>query len=210
MTTPEDVLGFWFADSVLPDAPLDRHVRRWFGHDDGFDRLVRDRFEADIRRAGRGELDAWADHGRGRLALIVLLDQLPRNAFRGSPEAYAFDRRAVELCLQGLALGADEVLRPIERQFFYMPLLHSERLADQRRSVECFQRLRTVASGSQSRHFASWAQVAHRSRRIIGWFGRFPHRNAALGRVSRPAERVFLAGRAVLGRLLLSRRNRRP
>jgi len=197
MTTPEDLLRFWFGDSVTGEALLDAHVRRWFARDASFDHLVRDRFTQDIERASRGDLDAWKGSARGRLALIILLDQLPRNAFRDSAEAYAFDRHAVELCLEGLAIGADLQLLPIERQFFYLPLLHSERRSYQQLSVRCFERLLAQSPAAQAAHFAAWVRVARRSCRIVEWFGRFPHRNPVLGRKPKPAERAFLAGTAL-------------
>jgi uncharacterized protein (DUF924 family) len=192
MTTPEEILGFWFADSLTNDAALDRHLTRWFQRDKIFDLEILNRFGDDITRAGRGEFDWWKDSARGRLALIILLDQLARNAFRNSAKAYAFDAHARNLCHEGLTIGADRELGPVERLFFYLPLLHSEDLQDQQQSVECFERLLAQAPSGQTRQFAGWIDVARRQRGIIKRLGRFPHRNAALGRASTPAEQAFL------------------
>ncbi len=205
MTDPGDVLRFWFADSLAADAELGPHMRRWFGQDPAFDQAIAGRFGAVIRRAGSGELDGWKATARGRLALIILLDQLTRNAFRGSAAAFAFDPEALRLCAEGLASGADRELAPVERQFFYLPLLHSEQLADQRRSIACFKTLAAEARGPQGRHFTAWIRIARRSRWIIAAFGRFPHRNAVLGRRSTLPEAGFLAAkrlRAATVRLL--------
>ena len=120
------------------------------------------------------------------------MDQLTRNAFRASAEAYALDPRAAGLSIEGVARGLDSALTPIERMFFYLPLLHSERLADQQRGVACFRRLSAEASGPQARYFRTWLRLARRHRRIVAWFGRFPHRNAILGRTTTLGERIFL------------------
>jgi uncharacterized protein (DUF924 family) len=125
--------------------------------------------------------------------VIILLDQFTRNAFRGSPNAYAFDHRARELCHDGLALGADRHLTPVERLFFYLPLLHSEHLPDQQRSVACFAQLLPQTPPHQQHYFASWLAIARRCRRTIRLFGRFPHRNPILNRPSTIAERAWMA-----------------
>lgn len=210
MAAPDQILHFWFGDSLTNDAALQTHVDRWFDGGADFDRsIVRD-FAGDIERAGRGELDAWAESARGRLALIILMDQFARNAFRGSAKAYAFDARARELCLGGLASGADRDLAPLERHFFYLPLLHSERLPDQDRSVDCFRQLLAEASAAQRHHFAAWARLARRQRRVIRRFGRFPHRNTVLARWPTALERAFLAAVAVrTGAARALRRTRR-
>jgi len=193
MSTPEEIVRFWFGGSLANDAVLDAHVDRWFRGDREFDLSIARRFAGDIEQAGRGELDDWTRSPRGRLALIILLDQFSRNAFRGSNVAYAFDAQARELSREGLAIGADRDLAPIERNFFYLPLLHSERLADQDLSVECFKRLLAQAPSLQMRYFTAWLKLARRQRIVIRCFGRFPHRNAVLGRKSTSAERAFLA-----------------
>ncbi|MEO8715118.1 MAG: DUF924 family protein, partial [Acetobacteraceae bacterium] len=192
MATADDILRFWFADSLAADADLATHERRWFRAGRNLDLEIASRFGDDIDRGGRGEYDDWTRTARGRLGLIILLDQLPRNAFRGTAKAFAFDARAASLCREGLAAGADNDLALIEQLFFYLPLLHSENRADQRQSVDCFARLLARASPRQRRHYAVWVGWARRHRAVIGLFGRFPHRNAVLGRRSNGAERVFL------------------
>ncbi len=155
--------------------------------------MIAIRFGADIERAGRGQLDCWAATPRGRLALVLLLDQFTRNAWRGSARAYRFDARSVALCREGLASGTDRALAPLEREFFYMPLLHSERLEDQELGVACFERLLAEAPSALVSHFGEAVTTARRYRAIIGRFGRFPHRNHVLGRRSVFSERLFLA-----------------
>jgi uncharacterized protein (DUF924 family) len=189
---PDDVLSFWFADSLADFTALASHERRWFGRDPTLDREILARFGSTIDRAAAGGLDGWAGSARGRLALIILMDQLTRNAFRGSAGAFALDRRAAQLCRDGVGAGADRELVPIERLFFYLPLLHSERLEDQEYSIACFRHLAADAKGSQARYFRTWLRLAHRHRRVVALFGRFPHRNAILGRRTTLPERMFL------------------
>jgi uncharacterized protein (DUF924 family) len=189
--TPEDVLGFWFTDNPT-GASLEIRDQRWFGRDAEFDDAIRARFAHDIRAAAAGDLDAWVYNHRGRLALIILMDQFTRNAFRGSTEAYALDASAVRICIEGLRNGADRELTPIERMFYYLPLLHSENLADQERSVERFALLRTEVMADQTRYFRGWLRLARRHRRVIARFGRFPHRNAIFERRTTLQEHLFL------------------
>ena len=190
--TPEEVLDFWFADCRQPDADLSTHIPRWFQADPQLDRTITGRFGAAIDAAARGVLDDWSGTPRGRLALIILLDQLPRNVYRGTPQAYAYDALARRLCREGLDRGDDRALTPIERNFFYLPLLHAESLGDQERDLSSFEALLNDAPTSQKRHFGACVEAARRYRDIIARFGRFPHRNAILGRVSSGAERAFL------------------
>jgi uncharacterized protein (DUF924 family) len=191
ITTPDDVLSFWFAGDWSV-ATMDAHERRWFGRDLLFDQVILARFRHDIRAAAAGDHDGWAGSARGRLALIIVMDQFTRNAFRASAEAYRLDSRAAELCIEGVAHGLDRSLAPIERIFFYLPLLHSERLADQDRGVEHFRQLGAEVTGVEGRYFRAWLALARRHRRIIARFGRFPHRNAVLGRTTTLPERAFL------------------
>jgi uncharacterized protein (DUF924 family) len=173
--TAEDVLRFWFG----PEAE-----GRWFARDDAFDALLGRRLGALAAAAAGGSLDAWADTGRGAVALVILLDQVPRNLYRGGPEAFAQDARARRVAARAVELGADAGLGPAERLFLYLPFEHSEDLADQDRSVELIGRLGD----------AEWLDYALRHRAVVARFGRFPHRNTALGRVTTPEEEAFLAG----------------
>ena len=159
---------------------------RWYAKDDQFDADIRDKFSALHHAAARGELPGWADNWQGALARFILLDQLPRNMFRGSAHAFATDPLARSLSAAALAAGFDHECPADLRVFFYMPLEHSELLADQEHCVTLCEAL-DAASGSE------WAKWARLHRDIIARFGRFPHRNAELGRGSTPEEAEFLA-----------------
>ncbi len=192
MTRADEILDFWFGNSLKRRAGLRAHVARWFGSDARFDRAIAERFGPDIDAARAGACDAWAETAHGRLALIILLDQFSRNVFRGTAQAYACDGRAVRICREGLDAEQDRELAPLERLFFYLPLLHSEERADQDKSVDCFRRLAAECGSAQAREFRRWLRLARRQRRIIALFGRFPHRNGILGRESTVGERNFL------------------
>jgi len=181
MTTADDVLAYWF-------APGPQRAARWFRGDAATDADCRQRFASTLDAATRGELDGWSATPRGRLALIVVLDQFSRNIHRGTPRAFAQDARALALCLDGLARGDDRTLGPDERGFFYLPLEHAEDAAMQARSVACFEAL--AAEAPEAAGFLPWARE-HRD--VIARFGRFPTRNATLGRPSTPDEEAFLA-----------------
>lgn len=201
--TPEDVLGYWFGRAVEEPAALPERMRFWFGSGSDVPEEVAARDE-DMRRrfAGlmdlqeRGELAGWQAHPRGRLALILLTDQLPRNVHRGSSLAFASDRHARALCIAGLELGHDRALAPLERAFFYLPLEHSELLADQDRCVSLFEALERDAPPGLGETFAGFTDYAARHRDIVARFGRFPHRNRALDRANTPEEDAYLAGDA--------------
>lgn len=170
-----EVLDFWFGPGMQ---------ERWFEKDPAFDAEVRARLGAPRERAAVGALGAWRDRAEGCLALIVLLDQVPRNLFRDRARAFVTDAAARELTGHALAQGFDAALTQDQRGFLYMPLEHSESLGDQETSV------RLTAALDED---PAWHDYAVRHRDIIARFGRFPHRNAALGRPSTPEERAFLA-----------------
>jgi uncharacterized protein (DUF924 family) len=172
---PEDVLAFWFTDEARA---------RWFEKDAAFDTTCRDRLSALAEDAAAGRLDGWAAMPRGALALVIPLDQVPRNLHRGTPAAFAQDAKARELARRVLAAGLDAALGPEERLFLYLPFEHSEDAADQALAVELIGSLGDP----------EWAESARQHRDIVLRFGRFPHRNAALGRPSTPEELAFLAG----------------
>jgi uncharacterized protein (DUF924 family) len=180
-----DILGFWFADG--PDA----FRQAWFQRDDAFDAQIRTRFGALVAPAREGALDDWAATPEGALGLLLVLDQFPRNLFRGSPAAFASDARALGLARR-IVLGArmDLALTPNQRVFLYLPFEHAEEMAAQDQSVVLFEGLRDHPA-----HAAPNGTIdfAWRHRAIIAWFGRFPHRNAVLGRESTPAELTYLA-----------------
>lgn len=185
MVRVDDILGFWFGPPAEP-----AHLRprgSWFERDEAFDAECTRRFREACEQAAAGELDSWRDEPRGTLALLLLLDQLPRNVFRGSPRAYATDERAREVARRALARGLDVPLPPVWRWFFYLPFMHSEDLQDQRRCVALTESLTWESPDSLITY-----ESARRHHDIVARFGRFPHRNAALGRESTPEEVAFL------------------
>jgi uncharacterized protein (DUF924 family) len=189
---PDDVLHFWFPRQTTTTVAAKADRERWFNGTKELDQEIERRFGEAIEQAGAGRLDHWKRHPRGRLALIILLDQFPRNTFRGTATAFSFGRSAVALCLEGLETRSDVQLTATERLFFYLPLLHSEWLSDQERSVQCFRSLSADATGEDRQYFANWVRITVRQRAIIRHFGRFPHRNAILGRRTSFAEMLFL------------------
>jgi uncharacterized protein (DUF924 family) len=172
-----EVIQFW----------RDAGPARWFAKDDGFDAEIRQRFLPLVEAALAGKRDAWAQTADGALALILLLDQFPRNLFRGSPQAFAGDANARELAKTAIGKGFDRAVEPVFRPFFYLPFMHSELLADQERSIDLYRTLH-AEGGTDNRSFAD------EHHEIIARFGRFPHRNAALGRATTPEEQAFLDG----------------
>ncbi|HSG66574.1 MAG TPA: DUF924 family protein [Gammaproteobacteria bacterium] len=191
---PEAILAYWFGEPAQHEAEVDAHMRRWFGGGAGEDASLAERFGAAVAAASTGELDSWAVSARGRLALILLLDQFPRNLHRGTRLAFAQDAKALALTLTGIESGLDRMLTPLERMFFYMPMQHAESLEIQERGVLEFARLADTLPTSYLRNvLAGSADYAKQHRDIIARFGRFPHRNEALGRQSTPAEAAYLA-----------------
>ncbi|WP_429155462.1 DUF924 family protein [Aeromonas media] len=189
----QPLLDFWFGDDS-GDAPrAARQAPLWWGKSSETDALLAHRFGELAQAAAEGELAHWAEVPVGRLALILLLDQLPRNLHRGTPAAFAQDARARDLCLRGLSLGADKALSPLARVFFYLPLEHAESREQQARSVALFEALAAEQGDGQAREtFEGFADFARRHQVIVQRFGRFPHRNAVLGRTSTPEEAEFL------------------
>lgn len=199
MNRSETILDFWFKgldDRTEVDHELP-HVKRWFSGDEATDREIRERFEQDHLQAARGEYKAWQDTPRGRLALVILLDQFPRNLYRGSPKAFATDPMALDLCSRSMEDGFDEPLALIERAFLYMPLMHAESVEMQEKCKQQFSLLVKLAK-EKSRmnvgYFTYSHEFAVKHAVIIERFGRFPHRNAILGRSSTPEEVEFLKG----------------
>lgn len=188
------ILAFWFQQRELSAPQIDARMDTWFGEDPVFDEEVRNEFMADIERASAGELDHWAKKPRGRLALILLLDQFRRNVFRGTGDAYKQDGKALKLCVEGAMAKGDKGLSAIERVFFYMPLQHAESKRVQSKSVDIYTRLAEAVSPTYSETFLTIAQFAELHHDIVEQFGRFPHRNAALGRENTAEEEAYLAG----------------
>ena len=182
---PQEVLDFWFGAPGSAEHGTQR--KAWFVKDAVFDRQVAERFGATIERALRGELDAWAATHEGALARIVVLDQLTRNAFRGDRRAFAGDAQALAGASALVGSRQDEMLSPLQRAFAYLPFEHAEGMAMQDEAVRLFTRLVAVAPELQS-----MADYAHKHRAVIERFGRFPHRNAILGRRSTAEEQDFI------------------
>jgi uncharacterized protein (DUF924 family) len=193
--TAEDVLLFWFGPVGRDGRVAPEVVASWFTADESFDEQIRDHFDDTLEQAARGELDGWKATPRGRLALVILFDQFSRNMYRGTPRAFAYDAQALALATEGIAAGADAELRPIERVFMYLPFEHAEDLAAQDRAVALCEALQaTVPSGDpDAKLFAGYLDYARRHRDVIAKYGRFPHRNAILGRASTPDEQTYLA-----------------
>lgn len=186
------VLDFWFADDGLSSPTIDGRMERWFSADPVLDTEIREQFGDLVRRASTGALNRWAGTPEGRLALILLLDQFRRNIFRGTAEAFARDALALKLCVEGAMDGAYKSLGAFQQAFFFMPLQHAESLKIQERSVKIYQGLVNTASETLKATFATFAEFAELHRDIVASFGRFPHRNQALGRENTPAEAEFL------------------
>ncbi len=177
--TPAEIVSFW----------RDAGPGRWWEKDEAFDRTIRSRFLAIYEAAARGELAVFEESAEGALALVILLDQFPRNMFRGSPRAFTTDPLARAAASRALARGFDQATDATMRTFFYMPFMHSEFIADQDRCVRLYEAL---GDAERLKH-----ATVHRD--IIARFGRFPHRNRTLGRDASPDELEFLNGGGFAG-----------
>ena len=189
----EKVLSFWFGELDEHGAPTAETSARWFKKDAGFDQTIRDRFQALHAAVHAGEREDWLGSARGRLAYVIVLDQFSRNMYRDTPAMFASDPRALAAALAGIDAGDDRELRAAERAFFYMPLMHSEDLAVQDRCVSVFTAWRDSVEGDARKRAANSIDYAEKHRVIVRRFGRFPHRNAILGRPSTPEELEFLS-----------------
>ena len=188
-----ELLADWFADTL--DSPLAIPGRQdwWFKADAERDARLEEKYGKLVEQCAAGHLYRWLDNPEGRLALVIALDQLPRNLFRGTPRAFAYDAQTAAWCLAAVHTGQDQMLKPIQRVFLYMPLQHFEDLQAQATGVQLFERL--------ARENAEWPVFAEEflafariHRDIIARFGRFPHRNAVLGRENTDDEADYLAG----------------
>ena len=188
-----DVLRFWLGAYPLDAGAMQRVQAQWFRKDEAFDARLREDFGATIAAARAGRLDRWADTAEGRLALLIVLDQFTRNAFRGQPDGFAGDAQALALALRGIELGHDQAVPPMARIFCYLPLEHAEDATLQARNVALFQALRDAPGAEPRAFFDGTLDYALRHQDVIARFGRFPHRNAILGRTSTAAELDYLA-----------------
>ncbi len=186
MSAPQEILDFWFGQEG--EEGYGEFREEWFTKDSEFDRKIRDRFEPVYEEAATGELDHWKNEAQSCLALIVVLDQFPRNIYRGDAQMYAADEKAREVARHAVEHAYDRELSPYGRLFAYLPFEHSEELEDQRLSVELFRGL-SAEMGSED-----LLGYAVRHLEIVEQFGRFPHRNEILGRRTTPEEAEFLEG----------------
>lgn len=191
--TAETVLHYWFGYAAERSASLQDRMTLWFGGGFELDRIIAHRFSNIVARLASGEAERWARNSpRERLAAVIALDQFSRNIFRGAAAAFENDAMALRLTHDAIASGDDLALKPVERWFLYMPLEHSESEADQRLSVEKFSELLEQCEPEHREQFAAALDFARRHAEVIETFGRFPHRNDALGRDSSSAELAFL------------------
>lgn len=170
---PSDVVSYWFSEEVRP---------KWFEPDDAFDAGLRSRFGPAAEKAQAGGLASWAETPEGALALVILLDQVPRNIHRGKAEAFAADAQALRVAKEAISRKLDATLEAAQRQFLYLPFMHSERLEDQEQGMALYAKLGLEEP----------LDFMQQHRDIIARFGRFPHRNETLGRTSTAEELEFL------------------
>jgi uncharacterized protein (DUF924 family) len=191
-TTADHVLDFWFGDGLQNDWPGTERQALWFGGGAAQDQAIRERFGPSVDAALAGDLTAWETRLPDRLALVILLDQFTRNVHRGQAKAFTGDARAQQLVLRTLDAGEDESLARVGRVFLYMPLMHAEDLVLQERCVERFTALHADSPPALRDTLASNLRFAEQHRDIVLRFGRFPHRNAAMGRETTAEEAAFL------------------
>ena len=184
MSRVAEILAFWFGSPE--DANYGKPRKVWFKNNSEFDEQIRSHFFGDYQLAAQGKLENWKESPDSCLALILLLDQFPRNIFRGQPQAFATDEQALEAAKYAVNQGFDRHLLPVQRWFIYLPFEHSENLADQEKAVELTSQLSDDPDSKSSIDYA----IRHRE--VIQKFGRFPHRNSILGRESTPEEQEFL------------------
>ncbi|MGE0115194.1 MAG: DUF924 family protein [Steroidobacteraceae bacterium] len=186
------ILDFWFGDDANDAVVAQKQAALWWSKNEAADAEIKQRFETTVQAAAMGSLTVWSETPLGRLVLILLTDQVPRNIYRDTPRAFAFDALARNWCKAGLEQRLDLQLRPIQRVFYYLPLEHSESRDDQQRSVQLYRELASAVSPEMKSVFDGYLDFARRHQAIIERFGRFPHRNQMLQRVSTEEELEFL------------------
>ncbi len=187
-----ELLNFWFGDLGHADLPTSDRTNLWFGENEQLKENLLQSFKDEYNAAIEGKLNHWADTPRGRLALIILLDQFSRCLYRQSPHAFAYDLEAQQLCIEGVKQQFDHSLTLIERVFFYMPLVHSENDQLQEQAIHLFQTLVSLSMAETTQVYQLFLAYAYAHFRVIKEFGRFPQRNQILGRESTEAEASFL------------------
>lgn len=188
------ILDLWFGKTEPGNVPPEKIQKMWWTPDRSLDSFLRQKYETDLKKAAAGELEHWKETSRGTLALIILLDQFPRNIYRGTPEAFSFDGMALSVAEEGIKKGYDRKLHPVMRIFFYLPYMHSEDPEYQERCVELFKMLESEFNDNEGIRsvISNSLDFAVRHKEVIDRFGRFPHRNEILGRKSTPEEIEFL------------------
>lgn len=188
----EEILTYWFGVGNASEIPTPERTALWFGESENTDKDIKNKFETDIHAAGIGEYDTWEAEPRSSLALIILLDIFPRKVYRQLSQAYTQDVNAVKVCLNGLEQHLDHRLSLIERVFYYMPLLHTEKLDSQRQSIALYRELYKLSVPETKELYNTFLSIAVRHFEIIQKYGRFPDRNIALNRESSAEEKKFL------------------
>lgn len=187
-----ELLDFWFGKLGSADLPSSDRTNLWFGENEVVKKHLVRSFEKEFQLAAADNLTEWMKTPRGRLALIIILDQFPRYVHRGSSKAFSLDIKAQELCVKGLDEKMDQSLTLIERVFFYMPLVHAESSETQERSIRLYQELVSLSMSETTQIYQLFLAYAYAHFRVIKEFGRFPQRNHALSRPSTDAEMAFL------------------
>jgi uncharacterized protein (DUF924 family) len=189
-----EVLPFWFADALQSVAAARARSKVWFANDPQFDAEIARRFGDLPTKAAAGDFDSWMNAAESALARVIVLDQFPRNLYRGDPRAFAFDALALAGSVSALDRGFSKRLHPVQTVFILLPIEHAEDPSMQQRSVAQFEELRGRAPAGCESLFDGYLDYARRHRDVIERFGRFPHRNAVLGRTSTLEERAYIEG----------------
>lgn len=197
VTDAETILAVWFGGAAADPAVAAAREGFWFGASPEADALVRDRFSAAVEAAARGELESWLDAARPALALVLLLDQFPRNLWRGTARAFAQDAQGLRMARAAVARGHLPRLAPLEQAFLVLPYQHSESAEDQREALRLVSGIVRAAPPAWHPLLDRYREVAEQHRALIEQFGRFPHRNRILGRATTPEEDAYLAGGGV-------------
>lgn len=187
-----ELLNFWFGNLGSADLPTSDRTNLWFGNNESLKRQLTQLFNKEFEAASAGDIEEWAKTPRGRLALIILLDQFPRYIHRHSSKAFSYDTITQKLCEEGLQLKMDQTLTLIERVFFYMPLVHAENPLIQEQSIRLYQNLVSLSMSETTQIYQLFLAYAYAHYRVIKEFGRFPQRNEVLARPSTEAEIAFL------------------
>ena len=188
----EDIMDYWFGHGSTTKQISERQKALWWSKQDRIDKEITDRFHGMTQQVATGNLKEWEHSPRGLLASILCVDQFPRNMFRNTPVAFAYDHIAIRLANRLLEMAWDQQLRIIERTFAYLPFEHSENMDDQNRSVTLYADLLQSVAGEEREVIQDSYQFALKHQEIIARFGRFPHRNRILGRRSSKSETQFL------------------